>query len=465
MARPRSLGLLPTSTISEVVYGKGIHVPSFAVNGGIPLMVISPGEDTAHLGVLCEFNPAVVKDLGAISSQAKSVYGSRFVLTRLCGEQYQILPSDTKAREQAKVFPPPKTEFSIATPDRSIEFHFSGHAKPQVGVDFPNLTIYISAKALVRQPDFRVLINEIEHRVTPWFTGIQKVTLQRMDVAIDIIGVPVTCFVEFFMLKAVTSRLAEKHIFAEGIIEGKDNWNWQGATVLGEEEHLTIYDKIAKLTNPLAIRQKEADLLAQMKWPGVPDCPVSRIEIRLRDTVKAMQVTSRAGLDHPRAWVDQRTAIIKKVFNPRVVFRLPPVNRKSASKAKVHPVWEFISREVCSLASHPDWHRAVHRRQSMKTLKTLNNGVAFRQNPLPVTPPPPTPHDDAVMWGMLCRMASRQGISAFNPKAMERLAADLIRRQIQGQNLIPPDLAKVVGIGTPRTFSATSRRSTLTIKD
>lgn len=465
MSRPRKFGLLPTSTITDVVYGQGIHVSPSCLTGGIPLRVISPGEDTAHLGIRGEIKADAFMDLNAIRAQSRNGLGKSRPFGSVCGQSFLILPSLPHERERAMVFPPPWTKISIANRDRSIEFHFSGEDKPHAHMDYPNLTVYVQAKAFLLQPNFGTIIDEIEALTASWFVKIDKTTLQRVDVAIDVIGVPVESFIEFFLLKAVTSRLAEKNIFADGLIQAKGNWRWQGATVNGEDEHVTFYDKIAQLTNPEMKREKQAEMLYSKKWPGKPDCSVTRIEIRLRGTVKKMKVVSRAGFDHPRAWVHQRPDVIRRIFEQKVVLHEPPVNRRSSKGRRIHPVWKDIGQVVCALALHPDWDCAVQRQQGAQILNRLNARKALRQSPIPTTAPQVgAVNNEAAVWGWVGKLADEQGIRKFDQKAMERMMADLIRRQIQAEKPIPSDLAQVVGLGAPGTFTPTGRGTMKTIQ-
>ncbi len=231
----------------------------------------------------------------------------------------------------------------------------------------PNVAVRIGSAALMQHgTDF--MWNRARYLVEQLGGKIRSNKLSRVDVCVDLPGVPVEGFVELCRADRFVSRGKKRAMFDEGR-------KATGYSIGGKQVMLRVYDKLDETKHDALKRA----LLKANRWGVLPNS-ATRVEFQMRRG-KLKQL----GVDSVEDWFEKRATVCEWLTNDWFRLTEGPVDRKHADRAAVHPLWVSVQglfRDWCGKAGDveltPLNKTQIDVNQQMKTVVGILVGVYAR---------------------------------------------------------------------------------------
>lgn len=238
---------------------------------------------------------------------------------------------------------------------------------------------------------------------------IRREKLSRVDLCLDLPGVPMDAFLSAYREERYICRAT-----AKGLIESS------GATIyLGKNPlKLRIYDKAAQMRSECDV--VKLFMMMERRWHGVDQKQATRVEFELsRDALKSR------GVDTPDDYFQKRADLIAYLCNNWVRFTEGEVDRTNTTRIRVLPLWAEVTAGFESWAGQPRG----------ETLAPLDReGVDVRQL-----------IKQAI--GVLLSAGVRQGKKLDSPAAFNVYAARHMGKILEATNLPAEVARRIVQLG------------------
>jgi hypothetical protein len=238
---------------------------------------------------------------------------------------------------------------------------------------------------------------------------IRREKLSRVDLCLDLPGVPMDAFLSAYREERYICRAT-----AKGLIESS------GATIyLGKNPlKLRIYDKAAQMRSECDV--VKLFMMMQRRWHGVDQTQATRVEFELsRDALKSR------GVDTPDDYFQKRSDLIAYLCNNWVRFTEDEVDRTNTTRIRVLPLWAEVTAGFESWAGQARGEPLEPlTRESVDVTQLLKQAV-----------------------GVLLTAGVLQGKKLESREAFNAYASRNIEKILDGMNLSAETARRTVGYG------------------